>query len=218
MPAKGVQVVDVTVAVLVFTAVLGLSAWVGLRTRTGVGLEDYLLARSSQGPMTLGVSFFASGLGAWILFAPPEVGAGLGVVGVAGYAVAAGAPFVAFAVVGARLRLLLPAGHGLTEFVALRFGRGVHAFVVGVSILYMLVFVTAELTAISAVTAILSRLDPRLAVVAVVAVTATYTARAACRPACGPTAGRGGWCWDSWRWPRSPSPPCNLRRRTFRPH
>ena len=57
--------------------------WIGLRARLpGTHLDEYLTARNSQGASALGLSFLASGLGAWILFAPPEVGAFVGPVAV----------------------------------------------------------------------------------------------------------------------------------------
>lgn len=157
---------------------LALFAWVGFRERASqrAEVEDYVLARGSQTAGTLASSFLASGLGAWVLFAAPEVGAFVGIAGVLGYAVGAAAPIAALAVVGTRLRTLVPAGHSLTEFVRLRFGRAFHAYVVGVSILYMLMFLTAELTAVGGVVALLSGLDPRLVVVAVAVVTLAYTA------------------------------------------
>ena len=159
------------------TLALGLFAVVGFKARTtDTDLEDYLVARNSQKAGLLGLSFFASGLGVWILFAPPEIGAVIGLTGVVGYAVAAAGPFAVFALLGPRLRLRVPAGHSLTEFVRLRFGRGTHVYVVTVSILYMLTFLTAELTAVGAVTAIVSGVGPRWAVVATAAVTLAYTA------------------------------------------
>lgn len=153
------------------------SAAIGLRAaRSGSDdLEDYTIARSSQSATSLALSFVASGLGAWLLFAVPEVGAGVGLVAVVGYALAAAAPFVVLAWLGPRLRAVLPRGHGLNEFVRLRFGTGFHRYVVGVSLLYMLVFVTAELTAVGAVTTTLSDLDPRAVILAVAVATVAYT-------------------------------------------
>ncbi|MPZ89482.1 MAG: sodium:solute symporter, partial [Nitriliruptorales bacterium] len=166
-----------TLGFVTLALALGLFALIGFRARRhGGDLEDYMVARNSQGAGTLGLSFLASGLGAWILFAPPEVGAFIGLAGIIGYAVAAAAPLLVFALLGPRLRRVVPAGHSLTEFVRLRFGGVFHAYVVGVSVLYMLMFVTAELTAIGAVTATLSGLDARIAVVAVAVATLAYTA------------------------------------------
>lgn len=165
------------VAVVAVLASLAVFAAVGFRTR-GVagGLDEYLLARGSQPAGTLGLSFLASGLGAWILFATPEVGAVVGLVAVLGYAAGAAAPILAFAVLGPRLRSVIPAGHSLTEFVRLRYGRPVHAYVVAVTVAYMGCFVTAELTAVGGIVALLSGADPRIPVVAVAAVTLAYTA------------------------------------------
>ncbi len=85
-----------TIAAL--AAALLLFTWLGLRARLASGdLDDYVTARNSQGARALGLSFLASGMGGWILFAPPEVGALVGPVALAGYAVGAALPFLVFA-------------------------------------------------------------------------------------------------------------------------
>ncbi|WP_197058538.1 sodium:solute symporter family transporter [Modestobacter caceresii] len=157
-------------------AVLVLFAGVGLAVGRDRNLEEFAVARGTQGGGALGLSFFASGVGAWVLFAPPEVGAQVGLAGVLGYAVAITLPLAALALVGRRLRVLVPAGHNLVEFVRLRFGRGMHLYVLGISLVYMLVALAAELTATAAVLGRLSDLDPRVGVVAVAVVTTVYTA------------------------------------------
>lgn len=163
--------------VIVLTSVtLGVFAWVGYRARIDKGsLDDYVTARGSQGNASLGFSFFASGMGAWILFAPPEVGAGVGIIAVLGYALGAATPIAVFGYLGRTLRRKVPSGHSLTEFIRLRFGRAFHSYVVMISILYMLVFVTAELTAIGGIASILSGMSSRFVIVAVAAVTVAYT-------------------------------------------
>lgn len=171
-------------AVATLVVVLAVFVWVGLRAagpqrsgaEPGHDVEDYVVARNSQSATRIGLSFLASGMGAWVLFAPPEVGASVGLTGVVGYALGAAAPLAVFAVLGRRLRAVVPAGHALTEWVRLRFGRAFHAWVVGVSILYMLIFVTAELTAVGGAAALISDLSPRLVVLAVAAATLAYTA------------------------------------------
>lgn len=162
---------------IVLTVVLAAFAWVGFRVREDRSdLDDYVTARSSQRPFVLGLSFFASGMGAWILFAPPEVGAFVGVVAVLGYALAAAGPFVAFAVIGRRIREVVPRGHSLTEFVRIRFGRTFRSYVLAISVLYMFFFLAAELSAVGAVGAITTDLDARITITAVAAVTLAYTA------------------------------------------
>lgn len=168
--------VDPLIAVVSVVGALGVFAWVGVRARTAGGdVEEYLIARGTQGAGALGLSFLASGMGAWILFATPEVGAFVGLVAVAGYAAGACAPILAFAVLGKRLRAIVPTGHSLTEFVRLRYGRTFHGYVVTVSLAYMALFLTAELTAVGGITAILSGADPRWAVLGVAVATLAYT-------------------------------------------
>ncbi|HVM20807.1 MAG TPA: hypothetical protein VM307_12680, partial [Egibacteraceae bacterium] len=162
-------------AVVAVAATLAVFVWWGVRARYAGDVEDYVVARNSQSAATLGLSFLAAGMGAWILFAPPEVGAGIGMVGVAGYAVGAAAPFVVFGLLGRHIRAVLPSGHSLPEFLRLRFGAGFATYVGVVSLLYMLFFVTAELTAIGAVTAILTDVSGRAVILAVAAATLAYT-------------------------------------------
>ena len=165
------------VAFVIVVVSLGGFAWVGFTARgAGRDVEDYVVARNSQDRRRLGLSFLASGMGAWILFAPPEVGAGVGLIGVSGYALGAAGPFVAFALLGRRIRAVVPGGRSLTEFVKARFGTAFFMYVGVISIGYMLFFVTAELTAIGGVTEIVSGLDGRIAIVGVAAVTLAYTA------------------------------------------
>jgi SSS family solute:Na+ symporter len=150
--------------------------WVGLRARTAnAPLDDYLTARGSQRAGTLAWSFLASGLGAWILFVPPEIGAFVGPVALAGYAIGAALPFLVLAWCGAAIRRLLPAGRSLTDLAGERFGPLMRGWVWVLSLLYMLCFVTAELTAVGGIVTLLTGTDGRWAVLAVAAVTLTYT-------------------------------------------
>jgi len=168
--------VAASVAVPVLLAALALFAWLGVTARRPAeGIDDFVTARNSQSALTLGISFLASGMGAWILFAPPEIGAFVGLDGVWGYALAAGAPFAALALCGPPLRRALPEGHSLSEFARVRFGAGFHLAVTAISVLYMLTFVAAELTAVGAVAGILTGASSDLVVLLVAAVTLAYT-------------------------------------------
>lgn len=164
-----------TVAALV--AALLLFTWLGLRARLADGgLDDYVTARNSQGAKALGLSFLASGMGGWILFAPPEVGALVGPVALAGYAIGAALPFLVFAYCGPAIRRYLPEGRSIGEFAQACYGNGVRRWVSFISVLYMLCFLTAELTAIGAITSLLSGLNGGIAVVGVAIATLIYTA------------------------------------------
>ncbi|WP_111497192.1 sodium:solute symporter family transporter [Marinobacter bohaiensis] len=162
--------VAIAAALLVFT-------WLGLRARaTDGGLDDYVTARNSQGSRALGLSFLASGMGGWILFAPPEVGALVGPVALAGYAIGAALPFLVFAVCGPAIRRHLPEGRSIGEFADACYGPRMRRWVALISVLYMLCFLTAELTAVGAITALLTDLDGNIAVLGVALATLTYTA------------------------------------------
>ncbi|WP_192036274.1 sodium:solute symporter [Halomonas sp. YLGW01] len=168
-------------------AALVLFTWLGLRARRTNGaldedvleddvLDDYVTARNSQTASTLGLSFLASGMGAWILFAPPEVGAFVGPIALAGYALGAALPFVVLAACGPAIRRYLPEGRSIGEFAERRYGTGVRRYVSLISILYMACFLAAELTAIGGITALLSEVSPALVVIGVAVTTLLYTA------------------------------------------
>lgn len=150
--------------------------WVALRGRSAASsLDDYLTARGSQGATTLGLSFLASGLGGWILFVPPEIGAFVGPVALVGYALAAALPFWVLAWCGPAIRQRIPQGRTIAEYAQERFGAGLRLWVTALSVLYMLCFITAELTAIGGITALLSELPGSAVIVAVALTTLIYT-------------------------------------------
>lgn len=154
-----------------------LFVWIGLRARSPHGdLDQYLTARDSQKATTLGLSFLASGMGAWILFAPPEVGAFVGPIALAGYALGSALPFLILAWCGPAIRQRLPQGRSISEYAGQRYGAGLKHWVSIMSVLYMLCFITAELTAIGAITAMLSDIPGSWTVIAVAVTTLVYTA------------------------------------------
>ncbi len=167
-----------TPALLVTFATLAIFGWIGYRAgRRGVHTRDqYLTARGSQAAVPLGLSFFASGMGAWILFAPPEVGTFGGFLGIFGYGLAAAGPFILFAVIGPAIRHRVPAGITLTDFVRQRFGKTMGAYVALVSVFYMFIFITAELSAIGGVLGLVAGVGPLVPILAVAGITAAYTA------------------------------------------
>ncbi|WP_372987884.1 sodium:solute symporter family transporter [Marinobacter sp.] len=157
-------------------AALCLFGWLGLRARqTANGIDDYMTARNSQGATDIGLSFLASGMGAWILFAPPEVGAFVGPVALAGYALGAALPFIVFAMLGPVIRRQMPEGRSISEFAERRFGKGMRRWVSLISVLYMACFLAAELTAIGAITGLLSDLNGQFVIIGVAITTLVYT-------------------------------------------
>lgn len=164
-----------TIAVL--CAALFCFAFLGLRARwAGGSIDDYVTARNTQSASTLGLSFLASGMGAWILFAPPEIAAFVGPVALAGYAVGSALPFIVLGLYGPKIRRALPEGRSIAEFAEACYGQGVRRGVTLVSVAYMACFLAAELTAIGAITSLLSDVPPALVVTGVALTTLIYTA------------------------------------------
>jgi solute:Na+ symporter, SSS family len=162
------------------SAVLGAAllcfAVLGLRARRADGLlDDYVTARNSQGAQAIGLSFLASSMGAWILFAPPEIGAFVGPLALAGYAIGSSLPFIVLGLYGPAIRRHLPEGRSIGEFAEACYGAGVRRWVSFVSVAYMAIFLAAELTAIGAIAALLSDVPPALVILGVAVVTLVYT-------------------------------------------
>ncbi len=126
---------------------LGLSyAW----RRRGQSVEDYTVSRN-HAPVNVGIAtLVASMFGTWVLLSPGETGADFGIIALVGYAIGmAGIP-VMYMFVGPRIRRLMPNGHSLTEYIRHRFGM-VPFVAIFLSIIFIMgIFITAELTAITA--------------------------------------------------------------------
>ena len=126
---------------------LGLSyAW----RRRGQSVEDYTVSRN-HAPVNVGIAtLVASMFGTWVLLSPGETGANFGIIALVGYAIGmAGIP-VMYMFVGPRIRRLMPNGHSLTEYIRHRFGMASFVTIFLSIIFIMGIFITAELTAITA--------------------------------------------------------------------
>jgi len=171
-----VLVISTTLALVALIGTLVALVFIARGAGSGKEMDTYLTARDSQTAGMLALAFLASGLGSWSLFAPAEVGQFLGILGVIGYAVGGALPFVAYAWLGPKIRDAAPDGVTLTDWVRQRFGRPAQAWVGLVSVFYMFMFITAELTAIGAVLDLLGGVDPWIPIVLTAGVTAAYTA------------------------------------------
>ncbi|MBF2034444.1 MAG: Na+/proline symporter [Leptolyngbyaceae cyanobacterium T60_A2020_046] len=149
MRARPVSIEGVGLLVVVATAVIfaGLGLW-----QTGqkpVSLENFMVSRNQVGTGMALATIVASAMGAWILFSPPQIGATSGIAGIAGYCIGQAVPSALFAVMGTRIRRLMPHGHTLPEYVLHRFGGLMALLTVGVVLFYLGVYLVAELTAIA---------------------------------------------------------------------
>lgn len=112
-------------------------------------VEDLITARDSAGEARMSATLIASVMGVWILLSAPEAGALFGVAAVVGYGIGEAAPMLVYSKIGPRIRATMPEGHSLTEYAYARYGGAMYAFVIVVSVLYMFVFLAAELTGIA---------------------------------------------------------------------
>eukprot|EP00549_Striatella_unipunctata_P000767 CAMPEP_0118676632 /NCGR_PEP_ID=MMETSP0800-20121206/2158_1 /TAXON_ID=210618 ORGANISM="Striatella unipunctata, Strain CCMP2910" /NCGR_SAMPLE_ID=MMETSP0800 /ASSEMBLY_ACC=CAM_ASM_000638 /LENGTH=563 /DNA_ID=CAMNT_0006572173 /DNA_START=85 /DNA_END=1776 /DNA_ORIENTATION=+ len=120
---------------------------------------DYFLsARNSAGTWALALSYFAGGMGAWVVYGTTEMGANpnLSWFGVLGYSGASAFPAILVGCwLGPIVRKNYTKGFATTDFGLERYGRIMQITIAGLSIFYMFIFVVAELTSISNVYALL---------------------------------------------------------------
>jgi len=129
----------------VFFAVLGI--WHSRKKKWTV--EQFI---SSKNSLKVGISIatiFASGMGAWLLFGPAETLITEGIVALAGYTLSSALSLWIFIWIGGKIRDLVPKGHTVVEYILHRFGKWMYFLVLIVSIFFMVLAMTAELTGIS---------------------------------------------------------------------
>ncbi len=112
-------------------------------------VEDYITSRNKIPLWPATLSLVASAMGAWILFSPAETAATSGIVALIGYALGSASALFIFIWIGHQIRKLMPNGHALTEYAIHRYGKGMYIFVLLITIFYMGVYLTAELTGIA---------------------------------------------------------------------
>ena len=139
-------------------------------------LEDFVVARNTQGPIATFATLLASALGAWILFSPPEAATWGGIPAVVGYALGSMSPLVAMLLLGRRMRQLMPHGHTLTEFLLTRYGRPMYALTLAIMVFYVFIELTAEITAISMLMTLLAPVPMGLTATVVMGTVLLYTA------------------------------------------
>ncbi len=144
-------------------------------------LENYMVSRNQIGSGMAFATITASAMGAWILFSPPEAGSAFGgVSAILGYCLGSALAVFLFVFVGPRLRQIMPGGHSLNEYVRHRFstgrfGKPIYWLTVGVMLLYMFVYLAAELTAIAQALQLVIDAPLFLTSFAVIAVVSAYT-------------------------------------------
>ncbi len=138
-------------------------------------LEDYIVARGSQTTIATVLTLIATSLGAWILFAPAQAATWGGLAAVIGYACGAMSPRLLMIPLGQRMRELIPQGHTLTEFVIARYGRRMYVLTLLIMLFYMFIALTAEITAIAKLVALLAPVPLWATATIVMGTTLLYT-------------------------------------------
>lgn len=138
-------------------------------------LEEYIVARNSQGSVATIMTLLASSLGAWILFSPAQAATWGGLAAVIGYALGSMSPRLAMIPLGRRMRELMPNGHSLTEFLIARYGRPMYGLTLLIMVFYMFIALTAELTAIGKLVQLLAPVPLWVSAAIVMVATLIYT-------------------------------------------
>ena len=135
---------------VVYLIVVLILTWIYFQTRSLKSNEnEYFVLNKSEGVLGLSLSFYASGMGLWILTSPAEVAwYGLGF-DIYGYALSAATPFVLIYIFGPKIADLLPKGATLAQFVENKYGNIAQKIVSIVAVIYMGAFLIAEFASIS---------------------------------------------------------------------
>ena len=135
---------------VVYLIVVLILTWIYFQTRSLKSSEnEYFVLNKSEGVLGLSLSFYASGMGLWILTSPAEVAwYGLGF-DIYGYALSAATPFILIYIFGPKIADLLPKGATLAQFVETKYGNIAQKIVSIVAVIYMGAFLIAEFASIS---------------------------------------------------------------------
>ena len=118
-------------------------------TRIKSSDKEYFVLNKTEGVFGLSLSFYASGMGLWILTSPAEVAwYGLGY-DIYGYALSAATPFILIYFFGPKIASLTPEGATLPQFIEKRYGSSAQKVVSIVAVLYMTAFLIAEFASIN---------------------------------------------------------------------
>jgi len=140
-----------------------------------ISISSYLTADRSIGRKSLTASLTASCFGVWILIGPSEAATWGGLGAIIGYAFGQALPFLAFIIIGKRMRKIMPQGNSLTQFVFVRFGEAMFKLVLALSVFYMFVYLCAEVTAIAKITNLISNFPLWQTSLLIIVTTLSYT-------------------------------------------
>lgn len=121
--------------------------------------DFFLSARNSTGAFGIAMSFFASGMGAWVVYGTTEMGGTpqLSWLGVLGYSLASAFPGLFVMWLGPLIKEATRGEEAFstTDFCRMRYGRVMQLACAAISVFYMWIYLVAEFTSISNVYALL---------------------------------------------------------------
>ncbi len=138
-------------------------------------LNNYLVANRSVKTISLTMSLVASALGTWILFGPASAATWGGIGAVIGYALGTAFPFFFLLYLGKTFRNKYPKAKTLIEVISLHYGKKLYKFIFILSIFYMIIFLIAEVTAVSLLVKYLSGNDLWITSLIVISCSMIYT-------------------------------------------
>jgi len=144
-------------------------------TKRYQGLSNYLVANRSIKTFSLTCSLVSSALGAWILFGPASAATWGGIGAVIGYSLGTAFPLFILIYIGKKFRKFYPKGKTLIEVVRIRFGKKLFKLILFLSIFYMIIFLTAEITAVSILVKYISGTDLWITALIVIVSSLIYT-------------------------------------------
>ncbi len=136
--------------------------------------NSYFVMLKSQKTFNLSLSFYASGMGLWIIASPAEVGwYGLGF-DVIGYAISAATPFMLLYFVGPRIVQTVPDKATLPQYISQQYGNFAQVFVSIIATIYMSAFLIAEFASINFLFPEISKTSGLIVCAAIAIVTFLY--------------------------------------------
>lgn len=138
-------------------------------------ISDFLVARNSQNSQATFFTLTATAMGTWVLFGPAESATWGGIGAILGYAFGSLVPQLVMVPLGTRIREIMPSGYTLTDFVHARYGVVVYAFVLIIMLFYLFISLSAGLTGIAQMVAIVAPVPLWLTASIVMFTTLLYT-------------------------------------------
>lgn len=141
--------------ITLFTVCLAYMGYGYYNSDTKISQSSYLVSDRNVNSLSLTFSLTASCFGIWILIGPAEASTWGGVGAILGYAAGQSFVFLYYSKIGEKVRKLAPSARSLTEVLIQRYDHKVFKLVLILTLLYLYVYVCAEITAIAKITNII---------------------------------------------------------------